>query len=154
MENHQKHAARGVKRPFILTFLCLIGFTYTALFSLFFLSGIIYSSGFSGVLDKYLQIYDLSRLNFFFFALAGFAIFFTSFTGVYLMWKMHWAGYYIYTLSALTFISLEMVFAGFYLPDFVIHITFIFLFLIAMTLAARKKKRAARKATEETPEGA
>ena len=150
MDNQQIPASGKVKRPFFLTFLCLIGFTYTALFSLFFLTGIIYSSGFSGVLDKYLQIYDLSRLNFFFFALAGFAIFFTSFAGVYLMWKMHWTGYYIYTFSALAFISLEMIFAGFYLPDFIIHITFIFLFLLAMAYASRKKKRAAKKVAEET----
>ncbi|HSG67674.1 MAG TPA: hypothetical protein VK994_03135, partial [Bacteroidales bacterium] len=102
------------------------------------------SSGISGILDKYLQIYDLSRLNFFLFAIAGFAIFFSSFVGVLLMWRLYWLGFYIYTASALIFVGLEFFIAGFYLPDFIIHITFIILFFISFLFVSKRKKRFAR----------
>ena len=146
MENSETKMTVVVKRPFFLTFLCLIGYTYTALFSLFFLLGVLYSSGISGILDKYLQIYDFTRLNFFLFATIGFAVFFSSFVGVLLMWKMQWLGYYIYTTAALAFIGLEVAIAGFFLPDFTVHIILILLFLIAMLFAGRKKKTAGKRA--------
>ena len=149
MENNDTNTAPRVKRPFFLTFLCIIGFTYTALFSLFFLLGLLYSSGISGILDKYLQIYDLSRLNFFLFALGGFAIFFSSFVGVLLMWRMHWLGFYIYVASAVVFISLEMIISGFYLPDLIVHAALVLLFLLAMIFVSRKKKAAFQKETHE-----
>ena len=130
-----------IKRPFFLTFLCIIAFTYTILFSFLFLMGMLYSTGISGILNNYLQVYDLSRLNFFLFSIGGFFIFFAAFTGVLLMWKMHWLGFYIYTFSAIIFISLELLIAGFYPPDIAMHGALIFLFLISF-LYVRKRKKA------------
>jgi len=140
-----------IKRPFLLTFLCIIGFTYTSLFSLLFLIGMLYSTGLSGFMNKYLQIYDLSRLNFFTFSISGFLIFFASFIGVYLMWKMQWLGFYIYSIAAIIFVGMEMIIAGFYLPDLVIHSTFILLFFISF-LYVRKRDKAYKKSlkTEES----
>ena len=135
-----------MKRPFFLTFLCIIGFTYTILFSLLFLAGMLYSTGISGMLNNYLQVYDLSIMNFFLFSIGGFFIFFATFTGVLLMWKMQWLGFYIYSVSAIIFIALEVIIAGFYLPDIAMHGTFIFLFFISF-LYVRKKKRALIKET-------
>ncbi len=151
--NPEINKTAPVKRPFFLTFLCIIGFTYTSLFSLLFLMGMLYSTGISGFLNKYLQIYDLSRLNFFIFSISGFLIFFTSLIGIYLMWKMQWLGFYIYAAAAVLFVSMEMIIAGFYLPDLVIHSTFILLFFISF-LYGRKRNRAAKKSklTEETKE--
>lgn len=138
----------GVKRPFFLTFLCIIGFTYTILFSILFLMGMLYSTGISGILDKYLQIYDFSRLNFFFFSMGGFLIFFASFIGVFLMWKMQWLGFIIYTFSAITYLSMELIIEGFYLPDIAIHSTFILLFFISFLYVSRRKKLHKRKLAE------
>lgn len=138
----------GVKRPFFLTFLCIIGFTYTILFSILFLMGMLYSTGISGILDKYLQIYDFSRMNFFFFSLGGFLIFFTSFIGVFLMWKMQWLGFFIYTISAIIYLSMELIIEGFYLPDIAIHSTFILLFFISFLYVRKRKKLHKRKLAE------
>jgi hypothetical protein len=147
----------GVKRPFFLTFLCIIGFTYTILFSILFLMGMLYSTGLSGILDKYLQIYDLSRLNFFFFSMGGFLIFFSAFIGVFLMWKMQWLGFVIYVISAIIYISMELVIEGFYLPDIAIHSTFILMFFLSFLYVGRRKKLHKRRlaesqASDDTPE--
>lgn len=140
MDNENQQAAK-LKRPFFLTFLCIIGFTYTFMFSMLFLLGMLYSTGISGILDKYLQIYDLSGMNFFLFSIGGFFIFFSSFIGVLLMWKLQWLGFLIYTVAAIIFITLELIIAGFYLPDIVIHGTFILLFFISFLYIRRKKTR-------------
>ncbi|MCK4570251.1 MAG: hypothetical protein KAT76_08165 [Bacteroidales bacterium] len=133
------------KRPFFLSFLCVVGFTYTSLFSLLFLLGMLYATGISGILNKYLQLYDLSRLNFFLFSIAGFIIFFSAFVGILLMWKMQKLGFYIYTISAIIFLAMELVIAGFYLPDILIHALFILLFLIAFPFGKKRKVRLAGK---------
>ena len=140
----------ALKRPFFLTFLCIIGFTYTTLFSILFLMGMLYSTGISGILDKYLQIYDLSRLNFFFFSMGGFLIFFASFVGVFLMWKMQWLGFYIYTISAIIYLGMEVMIEGFYPPDIIINSTFILLFFISFLYVWKRKRTLKRKLTETT----
>lgn len=129
------------KRPFFLSFMCIIGFTYTSLFSILFLIGILYSTGISGMLDKYLQLYDVSRLNFLVFSISLFLVFFTSFMGVLLMWKMQKLGFYIYLISILIFIGLEITFAGFFLPDVLIHLLLIILFLIAFPFGKKRRLR-------------
>jgi hypothetical protein len=137
-----------IKRPFLLSFLCVIGFTYTLLFSLLFLLGMLYSTGISGIFDKYFYIYDLSRLNFFLFSLFGFIIFFASFLGILLMWKMQFFGFWIYLFSAIVFIALELYVSGVYLPDIIIHSVFILLFFIIF-LFVRKKRKKLKKSIEK-----
>ena len=129
------------KRPFFLSFMCIIGFTYTSLFSFLFLIGILYSTGISGMLDQYLQIYDVSRLNFLVFSISLFLVFFASFIGVLLMWKMQKLGFYIYLTSILVFLTLEFIFAGFFLPDVLIHLLLIILFLIAFPFGKKRRLR-------------
>jgi hypothetical protein len=137
----QKNRITRPKKPFFFSLLCYIGFSYTMLFSIMFLAGMIYSSGISGIFDKYLQIYDLSGLNFFLFSMLGFVIFFGSFTGILLMWKLYWPGFYIYTVSALMFMTLEIFYAGFYLPDILIHVILILLFFLSFPHKMRKKNK-------------
>lgn len=139
MKEHGKHTTKP-KRPFILSFLCIIGFTYTILFSLLFLMGMLYSTGISGMFDQYFRIYDLSRLNFFLFAMAGFLIFFASFIGILLMWKLQFAGFFIYATAASLFVILELIISGVYLPDIIINGTFILLFFIIFLYIKAKKK--------------
>lgn len=128
------------KRPFILSFLCIIGFTYTILFSLLFLLGMLYSTGISGMFDQYFRIYDLSRLNFLLFALAGFLVFFASFIGILLMWKLQFIGFFIYAAAAILFVLIEVIISGVYLPDIIINGTFILLFFIIFLYINKKKK--------------
>jgi hypothetical protein len=149
MEKHngkQTGSRKNTKKPFFFSLLCYIGFSYTLLFSLMFLAGMIYSSGISGIFNKYLQIYELSQLNFFLFSMLGFVIFFGSFSGIFLMWKRYRTGLYIYTVSALLFMTLEIIYAGFYLPDILIHITLIILFFLSFPHKLRKKKNLAEDA--------
>ena len=129
------------KRSFFLTFISLIGFTYSAMFSILFLTGMIYSAGNSGILSQYLNLYELSRLYFFLFSIGGFLIFFASFTGIFLMWKLQWLGYYIYLAATLIFLGVELYFSGIYLPDLIIHACFILFFLLALSLNMRKEKK-------------
>lgn len=135
------------KRPFLLSFLCIIGFTYTSLFSLLFLAGMLFSTGISGMMDRYFNIYDLSQLNFFLFALSGFLVFFASFIGILLMWKLQWLGFYIYSFAAIIFITLELAVTGPYLPDIIIHVLFILMFFL-LFLNVRKKQKALKKDPE------
>lgn len=142
MTDTEKNSKTGKpKRPLFLGFLCVIGFTYTSLFSLLFLLGMLYSTGISGILNEYLQLYDLSRLNFFLFSIAGFIIFFSAFIGILLMWKVQKLGFYIYTISAITFLILELAIAGFYLPDIFVHALLILLFLIAFPFGKKRRAR-------------
>jgi len=138
-ETTKKEKAVRPQRPFFLTFMCIIGFTYTILFSVLFLIGILYSSGLSGIVDKYLQLYDLSRLNSLIISISLFLVFFTSFLGVFMMWKMQQLGFYIYLTSVLVFLVLEISFAGFYLPDILIHLLLIILFLIAFPFGKKRR---------------
>lgn len=140
MENEKNNLSKP-KRPFLLSFLCIIGFTYTVLFSVLFLVGMLYSTGISGMMDQYFRIYDLSQFNFFLLALSGFLVFFTSFIGVLLMWKMQWLGFYIYTVAAIVFISTELIISGVYLPDIIIHSAFILLFFILFLNIRMKRRR-------------
>lgn len=140
------------KRPFLLSFLCIIGFSYTALFSVLFLIGMLYSTGISGMMDNYFRVYDQSQFNFFLLALGGFLIFFASFIGVLLMWKMQWLGFYIYTGAAIIFIIIELFITGIYLPDIIIHTLFILLFFI-LFLRIRKQKKQYQKKLEAAVNG-
>jgi hypothetical protein len=129
------------KRPFLLSFMCVVGFTYTSLFSLLFLMGMLYSTGISGILDKYLQLYDLPRMNFFFLSLGLFLVFFSAFLGVFLMWRLQKLGFYIYTASAVIFIILESVIARPFLPDIIIHTILIIMFMIAFPFGKKRRAR-------------
>lgn len=140
-EPTKKEKAVRPKRPFFLTFMCIVGFTYTILFSVLFLIGILYSAGLSGILDKYLQLYDLSRLNSLLISISLFIVFFTSFLGVLLMWNMQKLGFYIYLTSVLVFLVLEIFFAGFFLPDILIHLLLIILFLIAFPFGKKRRMK-------------
>ena len=129
-----------VRRPFFLTLLCLIGFTYTSLFSLLFLLGMLYSTGISGILNKYLQLYDLSRLNFLLFSFGGFFVFFSSFMGILLMWRLQRLGLYIYAMSVIVFMITELILTGIFLPDIILHSLMIILFIVAFPLRQRKRR--------------
>jgi hypothetical protein len=140
-EATKKEKAIRPKRPFFLTFMCIIGFTYTILFSVLFLIGILYSAGLSGIIDRYLQLYDLSRLNILLFSISLFLVFFASFLGVFMMWKMQKLGFFIYLASILVFLILEITFAGFFLPDILIHTLLIILFLIAFPFGKKRRMK-------------
>ena len=136
---------KTVRRPFFMTLLCLIGFTYTSLFSLLFLLGMLYSTGISGILNKYLQLYDQSRLNFLLFSLGGFIVFFSSFMGILLMWRLQRLGLYIYAFSVAVFIITEVILTGVFLPDIILHSLLIILFTVAFPHRHRKRKSVAEK---------
>ena len=129
------------KRPFLLSILCVLGFTYTSLFSIFFLIGMLYSTGFSRILNKYLQLYDLSRLNFFLFSISGFLIFFAIFIGVLLMWRLQKLGFYIFAFASLAFLGMETIIAGPFVPDILLHILLIILFLIVFPFGKKRRAR-------------
>ncbi len=140
-EIDKKSIKTKARRPFFLSFMCMVGFTYTGIFALLFLLGILFTTGISGILDKYLQIYDFSRLNFFFFSLGGFIIFFAAFLGILLMWKLQKLGFFIYAASVLLFLIVEFFLTGVFIPDIAIHILLVLLFLIAFPF--KKEKRIA-----------
>ena len=144
-ETTDKPVVNRPKRPFFLSFLCMVGFTYTSLFSLVFLLGMLYSTGISGILNKYLQLYDLSRLKFFLFSGSGFLIFFTAFIGVLLMWKVQKLGFYIYTVAVLAFLGMELVIEGPFLPDIIIHSILILMFLIVFPFGKKRRARLIKK---------
>ena len=91
-------------------------------------------------MNKYLQLYDLSRLNFLIFSISMFLIFFGAFIGVLLMWKLQRMGFYIYTISALLFLGVETILAGPFLPDILIHLVLIILFSLAFPFARSGSK--------------
>ncbi len=151
-EIKEKPASIKPKRPFFLSFLCIIGFTYSSLFSILFLLGMLYSTGISGMLNKYLQIYDLSRLNFFLFSIGGFLIFFAAFIGVLLMWKMQKLGFFIYAGACIIFLGMELIMSGLYLPDIIVHSVLILLFLIAFPFGRKRRIRLSLKKQSSTTE--
>lgn len=138
-ENKHKIPATKARRPFFLSFMCIVGFTYTGLFALLFLLGILFTAGFSGILDQYLQIYDFTRWNFFFFSMGGFVLFFVAFLGVLLMWKLQKLGFFLYTAFVFLFMVVETFLTGFFFPDIIIHSLLVLLFMIAFPF--KKEKR-------------
>jgi hypothetical protein len=140
-EKEAKARKKQIRRPFFLSFLCIVGFTYTLLFAVLFIFGMLYSTGISGILDNYLRLYDLTRMNFFLFSLGGFLVFFTSFLGVLLMWKLQKLGFYVYTLSVVVFLIAEIILAGLFWPDVIIHGVLISLFLVAFPFSRRRREK-------------
>jgi hypothetical protein len=80
-------------------------------------------------------------MNFFFLSLGLFLVFFSAFIGVLLMWKLQKLGFYIYTGSALIFLLLEGIIAQPFLPDIIIHLLLIILFLIAFPFGKKRRAR-------------
>jgi len=58
-----------------------------------------------------------------------------------MMWKMQKLGFYIYLFSVIVFLILEITFAGFFLPDILIHLLLIMLFLIAFPFGKKRRLR-------------
>jgi hypothetical protein len=58
-----------------------------------------------------------------------------------MMWKMQKLGFYIYLVSVLVFLVLEISFTGLYLPDIMIHLLLIILFLIAFPFGKKRRMK-------------
>lgn len=124
-EKETLYSYGGIKRPFILSILCVATFVYSAFFILIFFFGLIYNSRLTAILNDFLQEKNFSRMSIFLLSFSGVLLFSLSFLGTYFMWKLKRAGLYIYIVSTVIIIIAP------YLTGFISHTnTIIFLLLI------------------------
>ena len=63
------------------------------------------------------------------------------FIGVLLMWKLQKLGFYINAGSAIVFLLLESIIARPFLPDIIVHLLLIILFMIAFPFGKKRRAR-------------
>lgn len=104
-------SANPVKRPFLLTLLCLFSYVFFGLIALIYLLAIVFSGTLADMVLRYApEKYGTPSLVFV-YSLGGFLLHTFSFLGILLMWKMKKLGYMFFGISSLI-ISSYQVFAS------------------------------------------
>jgi hypothetical protein len=89
------------KRPVILTALCLAAFVHFGLLAMLLLFAVFRSEWITQVVNRYLANDGGTGTRPLFLFGSGFALHTMAFAGVYLMWKLRKAGYFIFAISCL-----------------------------------------------------
>lgn len=109
MQEDQEYKPQ-VQRPFFLSILCVAIFTYSTLFILFFLTGIIFNSWITNVLNDFLSVGEVQQNTIFMLSSVGIILYGMSFYGAYLIWKLKRKGFYLYLLSSALIVLLPYLF--------------------------------------------
>jgi hypothetical protein len=100
-----------IKRPFILSLLCIVFFVHSAILAFLFLLGIFFNSWLTEVINNYIEVKTYSGSSIFFYTGIGFLLYAASFTGTWFLWQMKKKGLLVLSVSIL-FILLFTFFIG------------------------------------------
>ena len=100
----------NTKRPFFLSILCIAIFSYSTLFILIFLTGILYNKWITKVLNDFLAVGEVRHSFILILSFAGILLYSMSFLGAFLIWKLRRKGFYIYSVSSVLIICLPYFF--------------------------------------------
>ena len=96
------------KRPKFLTLICLIALAYNGLLTLVFFFGILMSLGMGNTLMTYAELYNLPSNKILLVSISGFLLFGVSFWGILKIYKLQILGLYIYLISSILLIILQL----------------------------------------------
>ena len=132
--DEEQEIKSNVQRPFFLSILCVAIFSYSTLFILLFLTGILYNKWITKVLNDFLTVGEVHPNSILILSIVGIILYSLSFLGAFFIWKLKRKGFYFYLISSLLIISLP------YLFHFgnVIS-TIVLLLLVVLTLAHFRK---------------
>lgn len=100
----------NVQRPFFLSILCVAIFSYSTLFVLFFLTGIIFNSWITNVLNDFLNDGGVKQNSILLLSVGGIILYSLSFFGAFLIWKLKRKGFYIFLISSFLIVFLPYLF--------------------------------------------
>jgi len=92
------------QRPFFLSILCVAVFVYSGLFTLLFLTGIIFNKWFTTILNDFLPERNFKSTLILLLNLSGVILYGLSFLGAFYIWKLKRRGFYIYLVSTIILI--------------------------------------------------
>ncbi len=101
--NHQK-----VKRPFLVTLLCLFSFVFFGMIALLFLVSAFWSGRITEVMNYYLTGTTRSMAGVLGIAAGGFILHAACIAGCIMMWKMRRIGYYLFGIASLVITLLQL----------------------------------------------
>ena len=107
-ENQQVKS--DVNRPFFLSILCVAIFSYSILFILLFLTGVLFNSWITNVLNDFLTAGEVQGSSIFMLSLVGIILYSLTFYGAFLIWKLKRKGFYVYLISSVLIILLPYLF--------------------------------------------
>jgi hypothetical protein len=108
-DSRKDDSVKGMKRPLVLSLLCLFSFVFFGLIAVLFLLSDIYSGRIAEVLNHYITGTALTTAGVAGITTGGFILHAACVAGCILMWRMKRGGYYIFGISALL-ISLYQLF--------------------------------------------
>jgi len=107
-ENQEVKSA--IHRPFFLSILCVAIFSYSTLFFLLFLTGILFNSWITNVLNDFLTDGHVQQSFILILSMVGLLLYSMSFLGAFLIWKLQRKGFYIFLISSFLIIFLPYLF--------------------------------------------
>ncbi len=102
---------KDINRPPTLEALCLLSFAGGGLGFLLYLAAALFFRTAEKLIDQWSSITDTAVLSPGYFMLFS-LLFLISITGVYLMWKMHRSGFFIYSAAQLGIFCLPLMWLG------------------------------------------
>ncbi len=108
--DEEQEIKSNVHRPFFLSILCVAIYSYSTLFILLFLTGILYNKWITKVLNDFLTVGEVHPNSILILSFVGIILYSLSFMGAFFIWKLKRKGFYIYLISSLLIISLPYLF--------------------------------------------
>ena len=108
--DEEQEIKSNVQRPFFLSILCVAIFSYSTLFILLFLTGILYNNWITKVLNDFLTVGEVQPISILLLSIVGIILYSLSFLGAFFIWKLKRKGFYFYLISSLLIISLPYLF--------------------------------------------
>ncbi len=108
--DEEQEIKSNVQRPFFLSILCVAIFSYSTLFILLFLTGILYNNWITKVLNDFLTVGEVQPNSILLLSIVGIILYSLSFLGAFFIWKLKRKGFYFYLISSLLIISLPYLF--------------------------------------------
>lgn len=102
--------ATNIQRPFFLSILCVAIFSYSTLFILLFLTGIVFNSWITNVLNDFLPEGKVQRNSIYMLSISGIALYGLSFYGAFLIWKLKRNGFFVFFISSFLMVFLPYLF--------------------------------------------
>jgi hypothetical protein len=123
-----KEIEQVMRRPLLLSVLCLISFVYFALLSLICLAGLLYSGWITRVTMQYLPTEEFTKAQILLFFGAGFALHGLAFAGGFLIWKLRKTGFYMLGISCLIIAAIQLLIPFTAIASTALYVIFLFLF--------------------------
>jgi len=95
-------------RPFLMTILCLFSWVYFGLLFALFITGLIYSGWVTDAINLYTDVSQYSKIGVSLVLGISSVMFLLALTGSVLLWKMRRPGLYVFGISALLLICLQI----------------------------------------------